>query len=101
MRAGGRDHFDPRNFAQVWDIFGGNLDGKIDVAAGQSEISRVGMREMMVAGLRSQEARIRSLHAIELANSESPVLTFNPLPPGKSIPPEPRPVERRRARPGT
>src|SRR5688500_14811680 len=47
-------------------------------------------REMMVAGLRNNEARIRSLHEIELANGESPVLTFNPLPPGKSVPPEPR-----------
>jgi len=57
-------------------------------------------REMMVAGLRNQEARIRALHAIELANSEAPALTFNPLPAGKSIPAEPRRVERPRARPG-
>ncbi len=56
-------------------------------------------REMMVAGLRSQEARIRSLHAIELANSESPVLTFNPLPAGRSVPAEPRRVSRPNARP--
>src|SRR5688500_7985442 len=55
---------------------------------------------MMVAGLRSQEARIRSLHAIELANSEAPVLTFNPLPAGKSVPAEPRRVERPSVRPG-
>ncbi len=53
-------------------------------------------REMMVAGLRTNEARIRSLHAIELSNSESPVLTFNPLPPGKSIPPEPARAASRR-----
>ncbi|HUR91124.1 MAG TPA: amidase [Gemmatimonadaceae bacterium] len=46
-------------------------------------------REMMVAGLRTNEARIRALHAVELSNGESPVLTFNPLPPGRSIPPEP------------
>lgn len=58
-------------------------------------------REMMVAGLRSQEARIRSLHAIELANSESPVLTFNPLPAGRSVPAEPRRVSRPNARPRT
>lgn len=57
-------------------------------------------REMMVAGLRTQEARIRSLHAIELANSEAPVLTFNPLPPGKGVPAEPRRVERRRVKHG-
>jgi len=55
-------------------------------------------REMMVAGLRTNEARIRSLHEVELANSESPVLTFNPLPPGRSIPLEPRPVSRPGAR---
>lgn len=47
-------------------------------------------REMMVAGLRTQEARIMSLHAIELGNGESPAITFNPLPPGKSAPAEPR-----------
>ncbi|CAN5705280.1 amidase [soil metagenome] len=46
-------------------------------------------REMMVAGLRVNETRIRALHAVELSNSESPVLTFNPLPPGKSVSPEP------------
>ena len=54
-------------------------------------------REMMVAGLRTNEARIRALHAVELSNGESPVLTFNPLPPGKSIPPEPRRTAPRRA----
>ncbi|MGI9140447.1 MAG: amidase [Gemmatimonadaceae bacterium] len=46
-------------------------------------------REMMVAGLRVNEARIRSLHAIVLSNSESPALVFSPLPPGKPIPAEP------------
>ncbi|MEX1187282.1 MAG: amidase [Gemmatimonadaceae bacterium] len=56
-------------------------------------------REMMVAGLRTNESRIRELHEIELANSESPVLTFNPLPPGKGLPPEPRRVARPNARP--
>ncbi len=55
-------------------------------------------REMMVAGLRTNEARIRSLHEVELANGESPALTFNPLPPGRSIPLEPRPAPRPRAR---
>jgi len=55
-------------------------------------------REMMVAGLRTNEARIRSLHEVELANGESPALTFNPLPPGRSIPLEPRPVSRPGAR---
>ena len=55
-------------------------------------------REMMVSGLRTNEARIRALHAIELANGESPVLTFNPLPPGKGIPPEPRRAAPARAR---
>src|SRR5687767_10442303 len=55
-------------------------------------------REMMVAGLRTNESRIRALHAIELANGESPVLTFNPLPPGKAVPPEPRRVQPARVR---
>ena len=54
-------------------------------------------REMMVAGLRTSEARIRALHAVELANGESPVLVFNPLPPGKNIPPEPPRTTARRA----
>lgn len=56
-------------------------------------------REMMVAGLRTNESRIRALHEIELTNSESPVLTFNPLPAGKGLPREPRRVERPTARP--
>jgi len=52
-------------------------------------------REMMVAGLRTNEGRIRALHAVELANSEAPSLTFSPLPPGTKIPPE-RPRRRLR-----
>ncbi len=55
-------------------------------------------REMMVAGLQTNESRIRALHEIELDNSEPPVLTFNPLPAGKGLPREPRRVEAPRAR---
>jgi Asp-tRNA(Asn)/Glu-tRNA(Gln) amidotransferase A subunit family amidase len=42
-------------------------------------------REMMVENLRSQAQRIAALHEIPLANSVSPAMVFNPLPPGKTV----------------
>lgn len=47
-------------------------------------------REMMVEGLRLQTQRIAALHAIPLDNSVSPAVVFNPLPPGKTAPPDRR-----------
>lgn len=47
-------------------------------------------REMMVEGLRLQTQRIAALHAIPLDNSVPPAIVFNPLPPGKTPPPDRR-----------
>ena len=43
-------------------------------------------RAMMLEGLKGQEARLEALHKIELKNSVSPAIVFDPLPPGKIIP---------------
>ena len=40
----------------------------------------------MIEGLKQQESRIEALHKIELPNSVSPAIKFDPLPPGKIIP---------------
>ena len=47
-------------------------------------------RELMLDGLKQQEQRIEALHKISLANSVSPAILFNPLPPGKKISTGPR-----------
>jgi Asp-tRNA(Asn)/Glu-tRNA(Gln) amidotransferase A subunit family amidase len=43
-------------------------------------------RTMMLDGLKTQEARLEALHKVELNNSVSPAIVFDPLPPGKVIP---------------
>ena len=43
-------------------------------------------RTMMLDGLKTQEARLEALHKVELKNSVSPAIVFDPLPPGKVIP---------------
>jgi hypothetical protein len=56
-------------------------------------------RTQMLDGLKQQEQRIEALHKIPLANSVSPALVFNPVPPGKKIPNGPkRAMIRSRAR---
>ena len=47
-------------------------------------------RELMLDGLKQQEQRIEALHKIPLANSVSPAIIFDPVPPGKKIPTEPK-----------
>ncbi len=47
-------------------------------------------RALMLDGLKQQELRIEALHKIPLANSISPALVFDPVPPGKKIRNEPR-----------
>ena len=42
-------------------------------------------RAMMLDGLKQQEARIEALHKIELNNSVSPAIVFDPVPAGKEI----------------
>ena len=45
-------------------------------------------RAMMVDGLKLNQSRIAALHKVEIPNSLSPALVFDPLPPGKSPPRE-------------
>jgi hypothetical protein len=47
-------------------------------------------RAMMVDGLKLNQSRIEALHKVPLLNSVSPALVFDPLPPGKSPPREPK-----------
>ena len=47
-------------------------------------------RELMLDGLKQQEQRIEALHRVPLPNSISPAIVFDPVPPGKKIPDEPR-----------
>jgi len=42
-------------------------------------------REMMLDGLKSQEARLQALHKIPLNNSIVPAIVFNPLPPNPRV----------------
>src|SRR5438045_2638327 len=59
-------------------------------------------RELMLDGLKQQEQRIEALHKVPLANSVSPAIIFDPLPPGKKIPSEPRrPMVRSKVAPRT
>lgn len=47
-------------------------------------------REMMVDSLKSQEARIETLHKIPLSNSVAPSFIFDPVPAGRTVPTGPR-----------
>lgn len=47
-------------------------------------------RAMMLDGLKQNEQRIEALHKIPMPNSVSPALVFDPVPPGKKIPNEPK-----------
>jgi Asp-tRNA(Asn)/Glu-tRNA(Gln) amidotransferase A subunit family amidase len=47
-------------------------------------------RAMMVDGLKLNQSRIAALHKVDIPNSLSPALVFDPLPPGKAPPREPK-----------
>lgn len=47
-------------------------------------------RALMLDGLKTQEARLDALHKIELNNSVSPAIVFDPVPAGKEIPRGPK-----------
>src|SRR5687768_18547550 len=47
-------------------------------------------RTMMVDGLKQLQSRIEALHKVDIPNSVSPALVFDPVPPGKEIPRGPR-----------
>src|SRR3954463_215040 len=74
-------------FAAGAEITVGSIASAEDVAGVHFDQAE---RELMLDGLKQQEQRIEALHKIPLANSVSPAIVFDPLPPGKKIEPAPR-----------
>ncbi len=85
----------------LWAKLAAGADITVDTIASAEEIAGLHFdqteRELMLDGLKQQEQRIEALHKVPLANSVSPAIIFDPLPPGKKIQPEPRrPIVRSR-----
>src|SRR3954470_15489968 len=92
----------------LWAKLAAGADITVETIASAEEVAGVHFdqaeRELMLDGLKQQEQRIEALHKVPLANSVSPAIIFDPLPPGRKTGPEPRrPMVRssvaRRARP--
>jgi Asp-tRNA(Asn)/Glu-tRNA(Gln) amidotransferase A subunit family amidase len=75
----------------LWAKLAAGADITVDTIAGAEEVAGVRFdpaeRELMLDGLKQQEQRIEALHKISLPNSVSPAIVFDPVPPGKKIPP--------------
>jgi Asp-tRNA(Asn)/Glu-tRNA(Gln) amidotransferase A subunit family amidase len=75
----------------LWAKVAAGADITLETIASAEEVAGVhfdaGEREMMLEGLKQQGQRIEALHKIPLDNSISPAIVFNPVPPGKRIPP--------------
>ena len=78
----------------LWARVANGEDITVDTIASAEEVAGVHFdqaeRELMLDGLKQQEQRIEALHKIPLDNSVSPAIVFDPLPPGKTISPEPK-----------
>jgi len=78
----------------LWAKLANGAEITVDTIASAEEMAGVHFdqteRELMLDGLKQQAARIDALHKVPLANSVSPAIRFDPLPPGKKIQPEPR-----------
>jgi Asp-tRNA(Asn)/Glu-tRNA(Gln) amidotransferase A subunit family amidase len=92
----------------LWAKLAAGAEITVDTIASAEDVAGVHFdqaeRELMLDGLKQQEQRIEALHKVPLANSVSPAIVFDPLPPGRKIEPAPRkPMVRarvaRRARP--
>jgi Asp-tRNA(Asn)/Glu-tRNA(Gln) amidotransferase A subunit family amidase len=86
----------------LWAKLAAGADITVDTIASAEEVAGLKFdqaeRELMLDGLKQQEQRIEALHKVPLANSVSPAIIFDPLPPGRKIHPEPRrPMVRSRA----
>src|SRR3982750_4621001 len=86
----------------LWAKLNGGADITVDTIASAEEVAGLHFdpqeRELMLDGLKQQEQRIEALHKISLANSVSPAIKFDPLPPGKRVaPPSRRPMVRTKA----
>ena len=87
----------------LWAKLAAGAEITVDTIASAEEVAGLKFdqaeRELMLDGLKQQEQRIEALHKIPLANSVSPAIVFDPLPPGKKIQPEPRrPMVRSKAK---
>jgi Asp-tRNA(Asn)/Glu-tRNA(Gln) amidotransferase A subunit family amidase len=78
----------------LWAKISGGADITVETIASAEEVAGITFdpaeRELMLDGLKQQEQRIEALHKVVLQNSVSPAIVFDPLPPGKTIVPEPR-----------
>src|SRR5207237_7476451 len=78
----------------LWAKVAAGADITVETIASAEEVAGIHFdqseRELMLDGLKQQEQRVEALHKIPLANSVSPAIVFDPLPPGKNIQSEPR-----------
>ena len=78
----------------LWAKLANGAEITVDTIASAEEMAGVHFdqteRELMLDGLKQQAGRIDALHKVPLANSVSPAIKFDPLPPGKKIQPEAR-----------
>jgi len=78
----------------LWAKLNAGADITVDTIASAEEVAGLHFdpqeRELMLDGLKQQEQRIEALHKISLANSVSPAIKFDPLPPGKKVAPPSR-----------
>jgi Asp-tRNA(Asn)/Glu-tRNA(Gln) amidotransferase A subunit family amidase len=78
----------------LWAKLAAGAEITVDTIASAEDVAGIHFdqaeRELMLDGLKQQEQRIEALHKIPLANSVSPAIVFDPLPPGKKIEPAPR-----------
>jgi Asp-tRNA(Asn)/Glu-tRNA(Gln) amidotransferase A subunit family amidase len=74
----------------LWAKLAAGADITVETIANAEEVAGVHFdaaeRELMLDGLKQQEQRLDALHKIPLANSVSPAIVFDPVPPGKKIP---------------
>src|SRR6476646_9540605 len=75
----------------LWANLANGADITVETIASAEEVAGLHFdpeeRELMLDGLKQQEQRIEALHKVSLPNSVSPAIVFNPVPPGKKIPP--------------
>lgn len=88
----------------LWAKLAAGAEITVDTIASAEEVAGVSFdpeeRELMLDGLKQQEQRIEALHKVSLQNSVSPAIVFDPVPPGKKIPPPlKRPMVRSRVAP--
>ena len=78
----------------LWAKLANGEEITVETIASAEEVAGVHFdqteRELMLDGLKQQEQRIEALHKIPLPNSVSPAIVFDPVPPGRKIPMEPK-----------